>query len=354
MSSPTCFGFVQTEPASFLCLEGRLRPATHGDRDTPALYAPAFDESPNGAWLRAEDARLEEVPHATWLVRFPPPADSPPPVAWGEPDEERFRHAFARLRDLIARGVLQKGVPASRIVAAIEPGAAETLFGHLLRRVPEQPAALMAYGLCRRDPTTGRLVEFMLGATPEVLFDLHDQHCLRTMAVAGTRWSSIGPDVLQSSAKDRDEHQFVVYDLINRLAAWGSASVSGTIVRSFGDLEHLVAEISLEARRPLVFEEVARELHPTPALGVYPRNQAGLAWLSDLDPRGERHRYGAPFGISVPARPSRCVVAIRNVQYRRGELSIWAGCGVVAQSRYEEEWQEVLDKMQTARVMWGL
>jgi menaquinone-specific isochorismate synthase len=194
----------------------------------------------------------------------------------------------------------------------------------------------------------------MLGATPEVLFDLHDERRLTTMAVAGTRWSAVGPHALQSSVKDRDEHQFVVYDLLNRLASWGHASVSGTVVRPFGALEHLVAEISLDANSPLDFEAVARELHPTPALGVYPRNDAGLAWLAGIDPDGERFRFGAPFGISVPSEPSRCVVAIRNVQYRNGELSIWAGCGVVAQSRYEEEWQEVLDKIQTVRTLWGL
>lgn len=48
------------------------------------------------------------------------------------------------------------------------------------------------------------------------------------------------------------------------------------------------------------------------------------------------------------------MVAIRNLQYRGGQLEIWAGCGVVPQSRYECEWQEVLDKMQSVRALWGV
>jgi hypothetical protein len=150
------------------------------------------------------------------------------------------------------------------------------------------------------------------------------------VAVAGTRPSASAAAALHASPKDRDEHYYVVDDLVARLAAWGDVSVSATDVRTFGDLQHLVAEIQLEAREPLDFETLARTLHPTPALGVYTRGDVGMKWLIEIDPDGERHRFGAPFGICVPSRPSRCVVAIRNVQYRNGQLAIWAGCGVVA------------------------
>ena len=97
---------------------------------------------------------------------------------------------------------------------------------------------------------------------------------------------------------------------------------------------------------------MARRLHPTPALGAYPRGEAGTSWLASLDPAGERRRFGAPFGLRWPSGAGRCVVAIRGLQYHHGRLEIWAGCGVVPQSRYEDEWQEVLDKIQSVRAMW--
>ena len=108
------------------------------------------------------------------------------------------------------------------------------------------------------------------------------------------------------------------------------------------------------ARQPLDFETVARRLHPTPALGVYPRGSAGAAWLATIDPHGDRKRFGAPFGLRLPSGGGRCVVAIRNLQYAAGRLEIWAGCGVVSLSRYEDEWQEVLQKIQAVRVLWGV
>jgi isochorismate synthase EntC len=45
-------------------------------------------------------------------------------------------------------------------------------------------------------------------------------------------------------------------------------------------------------------------------------------------------------------------VAIRGLQYHDGRVEIWAGCGVVPQSRYQDEWQEVLDKIQAVRALW--
>ena len=78
------------------------------------------------------------------------------------------------------------------------------------------------------------------------------------------------------------------------------------------------------------------------------------AWLASIDPAGERGRFGAPFGLRLPSGAGRCVVAIRCAQYRAGWLEIWAGCGVVPMSQYEEEWEEVRQKMHAVRTLWGV
>ncbi len=176
------------------------------------------------------------------------------------------------------------------------------------------------------------------------------------MAVAGTRRLGEGAErgVLEGSEKNRAEHQSVVEDLLEQLAVWGTPVASGVEARSFGQLEHLAVDIRLQANEWLDFEAVARRLHPTPALGIYPRGAEGSAWLSEIDPHGERKRFGAPFGLRWPTGSGRAVVAIRNLQYRDGQVEIWAGCGVVSQSRYEEEWQEVLDKIHAVRALWGV
>jgi menaquinone-specific isochorismate synthase len=175
------------------------------------------------------------------------------------------------------------------------------------------------------------------------------------MAVAGTRRDEPGAAArLAGSAKDLEEHQAVVEDLLVQLARWGRAVPRPSTVRRFGGLHHLVTEIELAPEASPDFEALVRALHPTPALGVWPRGDAGDAWLRGIDEAGARRRFGAPFGVRWPSGTGRSVVAIRNVQCHDGHLEIWAGCGVVPASRYGEEWQEVQDKIAAVRTSWNL
>lgn len=348
----TALAFLQTGADAFSCATAPLDPVAAPRAGVPAFFAPFFSLAPAARpWLEARE--VEALSRAAWRQRFPAPARRPAAPSWGPPDERRFSDGFRSLAARLAAGTLRKGVPVTVMSAPVAPDEAETLFEHLLGRVTELPGSLFAYGFHRPASLTGTgSPEFLIGATPELLFEIAEGGRLSTMAVAGTRRAN-GPAVaLASNPKDRDEHQSVVDDLVAQLGAWGRPTASDTTVRSFGTLEHLVADIHVEAGPSVDFETVARRLHPTPALGAYPRGEAGTSWLESLDPRGERRRYGAPFGLRWPSGAGRCVVAIRGLQYHDGRLEIWVGCGVVPQSRYADEWQEVLDKVQAVRALW--
>ncbi len=318
----------------------------------PGLLRPLFSLASGApSWLEA--GALDVLSRSAWHQRFPGPALRPSAPLWGPPDERKFSDGFRSLAVRIEQGTLRKGVPVSVVSAPVDPQTADALFVHLLGRVPDLPDTLLAYGFYRPASETGTgSPEFLVGATPELLFEIGEDGRLSTMAVAGTRRVDRAAAALASSPKDRDEHQSVVDDLVAQLGTWGRPTASGTFVRSFGPLEHLVADIHVDAGPGVDFETVARRLHPTPALGTYPHGEVGTSWLESLDPRGERRRFGAPFGLRWPSGAGRCVVAIRGLQYHDGRLEIWAGCGVVPQSRYEDEWQEVLDKIQAVRALW--
>lgn len=351
----TPLAFLQTGAGRYAWAEGAMELISYPRAGGPAFLAPDFSLATDRPWwLDAGTARLRELTADEWRARFAVPDAQPIRVRWEQPDEARFRAGFARLQPLFERGLLRKGVPATSMRAALTPEAAAALFRQLLARVPDLPARLVPYGLFLPVGRGGE-PEFILGATPELLFELHDCQSLSTMAVAGTRQTqATGTTALAESPKDRDEHQSVVEDLLAQLSEWGQPRATATEVRTFGQLVHLVAEIRLDARVPLDFEAVVRRLHPTPALGVYPRGAAGSEWLAALDPARERNRFGAPFGLRWPSGSGRCVVAIRCLQYAAGRLEIWAGCGVVPMSRYDDEWQEVLHKMQAVRSLWAI
>lgn len=348
--------FVQTGADALACVEGGLEVTAYPRAGSPAFFAPDFSLGTDRPWwFDAAGHPVRTWSRQEWAGRFPEPRSCRVVPDWRDPDEARFARGFESLSRRLAAGQLRKGVPITSMSASLSEGQAVTLFSQLVARVPALPPGVLAYGLYLPREAAGRAgPEFMIGATPEILFDLEGGHRLSTAAVAGTRPAAEGGDALEASPKDRDEHQSVVEDLLARLSPWGEARASNTEVRVFGQLEHLVADIRLDARIALDFESVARQLHPTPALGVYPRGEAGSVWLHDIDPRRDRRRFGAPFGLRLPSGGGRCVVAIRSLQYAAGRLEIWAGCGVVPMSRYEDEWREVLQKMRAVRDLWGV
>ena len=348
----TALAFLQTGADALACATAPLDPVAAPRAGQPAFFAPFFSLAPGTRpWLEA--ASVAVLSRADWRRRFADRVRRPASPSWGAPDERRFFDGYRSLAARLEEGSLRKGVPVTVVSAAVDPGDAGILFDHLLGRVTDLPGTLFAYGFYRPASRTGTgAPEFLIGATPEVLFEIDEGGRLSTMAVAGTRRGNGPAAALVSNPKDREEHQSVVDDLVAQLGAWGRPTASDTFVRSFGPLEHLVADIEVDAGSGVDFETVARRLHPTPALGAYPRGDVGTAWLAGLDPGGERRRCGAPFGLRWPSGAGRCVVAIRGLQYHDGRLEIWAGCGVVPQSRYEDEWQEVLDKIQAVRTLW--
>jgi menaquinone-specific isochorismate synthase len=355
-SMRTSLAFVETGDDALVAVTGPLGPVASPRAGSAAVFAPAFSMAEGEPWwFDAGDSSVVTLSRDDWRDRFPGFPAPAPSLAWGTPDERRFAEGFRSLADRLGRGSLRKGVPISVMTAPVDAGDAPALFERLLGRVPSLPRSLSAYGFFRPASESGTgSPEFLIGATPETLFEFDGERQLRTMAVAGTRRAGGTAVSLDESTKNRDEHQAVVDDLLAQLAEWGRPAASPVEVRSFGDLEHLAVDIRLDADRALDFEAVARRLHPTPALGVYPRGAEGAGWLAGIDPRGDRKRFGAPFGLRWPSGGGRCLVAIRCLQYRAGRLEIWAGCGVVPQSRYDEEWQEVLDKMNAVRALWGV
>lgn len=346
--------FVQVDARTLACAEGPLAPASAPPPGGTAFLAPPFalDRAPE--WWWSAGAPVCRTTFEQWSRRFPARPNGRLDLSWEPPEEGRFRAAFDSLQPLLRRGQLVKGVPVTRMRARVSAGEAEGLFRQLLARVPALPAGLMAYGLFL--PAAGEQgPEFIVGATPELLFEALPGNRVRTQAVAGTRPVAAGAEgALAASDKDAAEHRAVVDDLLAQAGRWGSPHAGATSVRRFGTLLHLVTQIEVEASVAPGFEELVRVLHPTPALGVAPRGAAGTAWLRSIDAAGERRRFGAPFGVRWPSGEGRAVVAIRNVQYSNGSLEIWAGAGVVSASDAGAEWREILHKMEAVRTLWRL
>lgn len=190
----------------------------------------------------------------------------------------------------------------------------------------------------------------MIGVTPELLCSLKENR-LMTMACAGT--GKKGENLL-ADPKLMAEHAWVIEGISQSLTPVGSVSSGKTGVKEFGRLSHLITEMTCTIKKGVPFDEVISRLHPTPALGAFPKTQ-GQAWLKSYQEKIPRNRFGAPVGyVDTRTGEGECYVAIRNVQWEGNHASILCGAGITRESVLEAEKEEVCLKWQAVREIVGL
>lgn len=200
-----------------------------------------------------------------------------------------------------------------------------------------------SYGLW--DKTSG-----MIGATPELLFYYSSlKKSVETVACAGTKSVKINESDFLTHAKDRIEHDFVVKGIVDSFKDYATIKQNPLEIKKCGSIQHLFTKFSLTLQKELSFEKIVKLLHPTPALGTYPK-EIGFELLKKYNKEMPRYRYGAPCGYYDPlSGDGLCYVAIRNTQWFKEKAYIFAGGGIVENSEFEDEWQEILLKLETIK-----
>lgn len=314
---------------------------------TPALYQPDFFLKSRTPWaVPSRSVVIDRNELRGWLK---PLAESVslPEWRWSRPEYARFEHLFGSLQEYFAKGELTKGVPVVFERAMGE--VSEPLLAAFVLSLLENAGEARVYGFW--DQGQG-----WVGATPEDLF-VSEGLSLRTMALAGTRARGEGAaEALSADPKERREHECVVEDIRNVLTSFGEVKIGETCVHELPSLLHLKTAIEVHVSESVDYPKIIRALHPTAALGAFPR-EAGWNWLQKMD-QGEcppgRENFGAPFGLVLSPDSAIFVVAIRNLQWKDRELRIGSGCGVIAESICENEWQELSDKRESVKRMLGL
>ena len=263
---------------------------------------------------------------------------------WKEPSKSDFEAAFIRIQNLISQGQIEKAVPA--VFARADFAVTAQVRAAWLVELLKAPNSLNPFGFWDGD-------QGLMGATPEILFKAQGRR-LSTMALAGTLAKSDGTcQDLARSSKDQSEHAMVVEDLRQKLSEFGRVGVGGTNILELPTLWHLKTNIELELSESLDITAVLQRLHPTAALGVFPRS-FGWRWLKELPGQEERRYFGAPITFILLEDRAISLVAIRMIQWQGGHLVLGSGCGVVKQSVLESEWRELDRKRSAVRSVFGM
>jgi isochorismate synthase len=198
-----------------------------------------------------------------------------------------------------------------------------------------------------------------IGATPERLVRAEGR-TYRTAAVAGsirrgadsTEDAALAAELL-ASEKEREEHAVVVRAIRRQLSPISerieiAAAPSVLVLRH---VQHLVTEIvgTLRVREGLL--ALAGRLHPTPAVGGEPRDLA-LAMI-DENEGFDRGWYAGPVGWLSADGDGELMVALRCGLVDGSCVTLYAGCGIVADSDPDREWEESRIKMRAVAAALG-
>lgn len=275
---------------------------------------------------------------------------TPPPDAAHEPagptrvvvetaDPESWMASVAEATSRIDAGDLTKVVLAREITVT---GDVPVDAAALIRRLRAASPASFAYS-----------VDGFVGATPELLVSRIGD-VVRAQPMAGTLPRTGDPDAdarrageLLGSHKNRVEHQITIDMVHDTLLGWCSyldAEPEPSVVAA-GPVQHLatLVEGRLSVPEPSVLDLVAA-LHPTPAVGGWPRAEA-LALQSELE-HADRGRYAGPVGWVDAQGNGVFGVGIRGVQLDGTTARLFAGVGVVAESDPAAELEETRAKAQ--------
>ncbi|MGI9548635.1 MAG: chorismate-binding protein [Bdellovibrionales bacterium] len=183
----------------------------------------------------------------------------------------------------------------------------------------------------------------LVGLSPEILFS-YQKESFSTMALAGT---SVYPGAsLFENQKEMMEHQYVIQSIEESLKGLVHWTEQKTYEKVFGKIKHLCTQKKGRLLGPLDYVKLCHQLHPTAALGSYPKKEA-FSWLNQE--QKPRHFFGAPFGYFNGKDRAFCLVSIRNMEWMNSKIRIYSGAGIVRDSVLQKEWEELFLKRKQVR-----
>jgi menaquinone-specific isochorismate synthase len=333
-SSPEWAGFA---PASLLVPSLAL--ARHDGRTTLTLNVGVAPDDTLEDLIAQVVRRLDRLGDRPLPLLDPAPAGtyhvhSPMPPS-------HYEEAVARAVQRIRAGELEKVVLAREVNVHApvdhDPGA-------VLGLLREEFRSCYVFAVGRGDAT-------FIAASPELLVRREGQRA-STVALAGSIARSADPAVddhlgerLLRSDKDRQENAIVARRIALALrphAVWVTAAREPVLVR-VANIQHLATPIRAQLASAASALELAGALHPTPAVGGEPRDEAiGLIpALEGID----RGWYAGAVGWTDATGDGEFCVALRCALLRGRLARLYAGGGIVRDSEPAAELAETEVKL---------
>lgn len=257
-----------------------------------------------------------------------------------------YTHAFEQVKHFISEGDCYQVNLAQRFAANAQ-GDAWHAYQQLKKVSPAPFMAFMNFANLQ-----------VLSGSPERFLQISEQH-VETRPIKGTRPRSDDPVAdlafakeLQTSLKDRAENVMIVDLLRNDI---GKNCVTGSVkaeqlfqLQSFANVHHLVSIVTGTLDRKKTALDLLRGAFPGGSITGAPKLRA-MQIIETLEPHQRAIYCGAIGYIDFNGNMDtniaiRTIVYVKPSQSQAGEVSFYAGGGIVADSVLEKEYAETLDK----------
>ena len=306
----------------------------------PVYPAPGIDD--DTAWADAQ-ARIAAARAALAgpLPQPAPPVTLPPqPEPRSNIEKPHFLRIIGRMKEYIAAGDVFQVVPSQRFSApfALPPFA----LYRALRRI--NPAPFLFFldfgGFC------------VVGSSPEILVRLrHGRITIRPLAGTRGRGATAAEDAaleadLLADPKERAEH-LMLLDLgrndVGRVSQPGSVRVAESFaIERFSHVMHISSTVEGQARPDVTALDALVAGFPAGTLTGAPKIRA-MQIIDEMEPQ-RRGIYAGCIGYFAPDGTMDTCIGLRTAVVKDGEMHVQAGCGVVADSVPELEWEETRQK----------
>jgi anthranilate synthase component 1 len=192
----------------------------------------------------------------------------------------------------------------------------------------------------------------IVGSSPEILVRVEGS-TITTRPLAGTRPRGQTPaedalleQSLLSDPKELAEHLMLI-DLgrndVGKVATTGSVKVTEKmVIEKYSNVMHISSNIEGQLAAGKDAIDVLRATIPVGTLSGAPKIRA-MEIIDELEPV-KRGIYGGAIGYVSWNGNMDTAIAIRTAVIKQNKLFIQTGCGVVADSVPQSEWEETMNK----------
>ncbi len=236
---------------------------------------------------------------------------------------EQYRTGFDFIKQKINEGIVQKTILSTVKSTPFNFASIPDAFLKLIE-IHDQAMCSIFY-----HPISG----LWIGASPELILRQEGRK-YKTSSIAGTKNTSKE----EWGQKEIDEQKIVTDFIINSLEDINSTyKLSQLQTVKAGDIYHLKRLIEFEIPPTASLNDLVKKLHPTPAIGGYPKEKA-LKTINETEDHS-REFYCGYLG-ELHQDQTRLYVNLRCARVFDNQIQVFAGGGLTKESILEKEWEE--------------